>query len=237
MRARARFSEPCADSNRSRCVSAAEGAPVDMPLIRGTQRHPLALLGWEAQPQLGRQRLRTFAVQLDRDLSRPLDLSSRWASAASALRAQAVPVPSGARLARDVCEVGRSVLTLDLSISVWSAKVKFVEGGGVAGMRLRAGRTVSFNGDQPQSTIVRFRSFISGRLRWLTLTDKHLPAPIFSRFFRAKRFLLDFSEISAVACLEAFIEVPVRLRRLERGGSRRSCARGEATDRESGCGQ
>jgi len=104
-------------------------------------------------------------------------------------------------------------------------------------MRLRDGRTVSFNDDQPQSTVIGFWSFISGRLRWLTLADERLSTLIFSRFYSKKWFLLDFWKISAVACSEAFIEVPVRPMRLERGGSRRSCARGEATDRESGCGQ
>jgi hypothetical protein len=237
MRARARFSEPCADSNRSRCVGAAEGAPVDVPLIRGPSaiRLPCSAgkpsLSWVVSgfASLPSSLIVTF---LGLWTSRLAGQAQRLFRAPKLFRCPRV------RAWREMsARSGRSVLTLDLSISIWSAKVKFVEGGGVAGMRLRAGRTVSFNDDQPQSTIVRFCSFISGQLRWLTFAGKHLPAPIFSRFYRAKRFLLDFSEISAVACLEAFIEVPVRPRRLERGGSRRSCARGEATDRESGCGQ
>jgi hypothetical protein len=156
---------------------------------------------------------------------------------AASRRIHAVPMPSSECSRALSVRSAQSFLTLDLSSALWCAKINFVEGGTAVGTRLRAGRTASFNNGPPQSKVNCFGSFISGGRRRLPLADGSLLTASFHPFCRAERFLLDFLEISAVACSEAFIEVPVRPRCPKRVASREHCARGEAKDRESGCGQ
>jgi hypothetical protein len=157
--------------------------------------------------------------------------------AAASRRIQTVSMPSSPYSRVLFARSERSLLTLDLSSAAWCAKINFVEGGDVVGTKLRAGRTASFNNGPRRPKFNCFGSFISGGQRRLPLAGGSLLTTRFYPFCRSERFLLDFLEISAVACSEAFIEVPVRPRCLERVASRERCARGEAKDRESGCGQ
>jgi hypothetical protein len=152
-------------------------------------------------------------------------------------RAQAISASSGASSRALSTGSTRSLLTLDLSSAAWCAKINFVEGGDVVGTRLRAGRAAWSSSALPQSAVNHLSSFTNGVSHRSRLAGKCRSVGRFYPFCSQKRFLLDFLEISAVACSEAFIEVPVRPRCQEHMASRERCARGEAKDRESGCGQ
>jgi hypothetical protein len=152
-------------------------------------------------------------------------------------RPQATSAPSAAPSPVTFARVPRSLLTLDLSSAAWSAKINFVEGGSVVGTSFRVGRQQPCDEGTPQPSIKRVSPFIVGGSHPSTTAGSHPPRHGFYLFCSQKRFLLDFSEISAVACSTTFIEVPVQRYCRRDVASRGSRARGAARDRESGCGQ
>jgi len=152
-------------------------------------------------------------------------------------RPQANSASSSALSPATFARVPRSLLTLDLSSAPWSAKINFMEGGRTVGTRFRAGRWEPFNDDMPRLSINCVNPFIAvGSCPSAAAGGR----PLRHRFYlfcSQKRFLLDFLEITAVACSTTFIEVPVRRYCHGHVASRVSRARGAARDRESGCGQ
>ena len=152
-------------------------------------------------------------------------------------RARALSAPTGTPPRADLTLVPRSLLTLDLSSARRFAKINFVAGGTTMGTKIRAGQKASLDGCSLQPSVNCLSPFISGGWHTSVAASRPRLGAGFYLFCSQERFLLDFLEISAVACSTAFIEVPVRRCCHEQVASHESCARGAAKDRESGCGQ